>query len=341
VQVKSNPTEHEGIRIFYLRNLSNTLSARCKLAIPTNFPAAFKGEIKDFDYIHIHGHRHALSLIGYYYARKYDIPYLIQAHGDLPYANQKVAVKRIYDTIIGRKILHCAQQVIALNRTEYDCYKKMGVDESKIVIVPNGIDEDISSKMLIKGQFREKYNIKENEKIILYFGRIHKTKNIDMLVETFPQILSGIKVARLVISGPDDGNLADLKQQVQSLGIADRVIFTGYMEDNEKYQVFLDSDVFVTPSFTGFPITFLESLLCGTPIITTANGDNLDWINDNVGRVVNFSTDELRDAIIRLLENDNLYKGYVENGQHMIKETFTWNKVVDQLERDCYKKMNL
>ena len=95
--------------------------------------------------------------------------------------------------------------MIALNRTEYDCYKKMGVDESKIVIVPNGIDEDISSKMLIKVNL-EKNNIKENEKIILYFGRIHKTKNIDMLVETFPQILSGIKVARLVISGPDDGN---------------------------------------------------------------------------------------------------------------------------------------
>ena len=295
-----------------------------------------KKEIKDFDVIHMHNFRSYQNVIAHHYAKKYEIPYVLQAHGSVLPFFQKQRLKKIFDIFWGYKILREASKIIALTKTEAEQYKKMSVDEDKIEIVPNGIDMSEYDILPKRGEFRRKYSIRENEQMILYIGRLHKSKGIDLLVKTFADISKELNNVRLVLVGPDDGYLSALKELIQELKMDDKVVFTGFVSNEEKMAAFVDADVFVTPSFSGFPVTFLEACACGTPIITTNNGDKLDWIHDKVGYIVEYDKEQLRDAIFKVLSDEELRVRFGEEGKRLVREKFGWDWIVRKVE-DIYK----
>jgi len=295
-----------------------------------------KKEIKNFDIIHMHNYRTFQNIVVYYYAKKYGIPYVLQAHGSVLPLFQREGLKKIFDLFFGYRILKDASKVIALTNAEAEQCKKMGVDEDKIEIVPNGIDLSEYENLPKRGGFRSKYLISDDEKIILYIGRLHKTKGIDLLVKAFVDVSKELDDARLVLVGPDDGYLSALEELIQELKVDDKVLFTGFVTNDEKMAAFVDADVFVTPSFLGFPVTFLEACACGTPIITTNNGDELDWIDDKVGYVVEYDKDQLRDAIIKVLRGEGLRKRFGEEGKRLVEERFGWDRIAEKVE-NVYK----
>jgi glycosyltransferase involved in cell wall biosynthesis len=321
----------DGIKTYYFRNLSNFLRVKLKIATPYYLLRSVK-EIQTFDIIHIHEYRTVLSVIIHFYAKKYNIPYILQAHGSVLPFFQKQGLKKIFDLSFGYRILKDASKVIALTKTETEQYKKMGMDEDKIEIVPNGIDLTEYEDLPKRGEFRRKYGIKDNEEVILYIGRLHRTKGMDLLVEAFLDISKEIDGIRLALVGPDDGYRSTLEELIQALKMDNKVLFTGFVSNDEKRAAFVDADVFVTPSFSGFPVTFLEACACGTPIITTNTGDELEWINDKVGYVVEYDKDQLRDAIIEVLSDDNLRKKFGKEGRKLVREEFGWDKVVRKVE---------
>jgi glycosyltransferase involved in cell wall biosynthesis len=299
----------------------------------------FKKEIKDFDIVHMHDGRSYQNIVVHHYAKKYGIPYILQAHGSVLPIFQKQRLKNIYDLFFGYRILKEASKVIAITKTEAEHYKKMGVDEDKIEIVPNGIDLSEYENLPKRGEFRRKYKIKDDENMILYVGRLHKSKGIDLLVKAFSGASKELNDAKLVLIGPDHGYLSVLEELIRSLKVNNKVLFTGFVSNDEKVSAFADADVFVTPSFSGFPVTFLEVCACGTPIITTNNGDKLDWIHNNVGYVVEYDKDQLRDAIFKVLFDDKLRVQFEERCKKLVKEQFTWDKIVKQVE-DLYLSIN-
>ncbi|MCK4731120.1 MAG: glycosyltransferase family 4 protein, partial [Methanophagales archaeon] len=133
----------------------------------------------------------------------------------------------------------------------------------------------------------------------------------------------------------DDGYQSALKGLIQELKMGDKVLFTGFVSNDEKMAVFVDADVFVTPRYSGFPVTFLEACACGTPIITTNNGDKLDWIHERVGYVVEYDKDQLRDAIFKVLSDEGLRSRFGERGRRLTRKEFNWNRIVKKIE-DIY-----
>ena len=288
--------------------------------------------IKYFDVIHLHTYRSYQNNIVHNYSKKYKIPYVLQAHGSVLPFFTKQRLKKLYDLVWGNRILKDASKVIALTKTEAEQYKKMSVDENRIGVVPNGINLSEYENLPDNGIFRSKYGIKSNEKIVLYLGRMHKSKGIDLLVDAFFDISKELNDIRLVIIGPNDGHQQQLLERLQKLDIDDKVLFTGFVTDDEKIAAFADADVFVTPSFSGFPITFLEACACGTPIITTNNGDKLDWIHDKVGYVVEYDKEQLCDAMFKVLSDDGLRRRFGEKGMRVVRQEFNWNIIVREME---------
>jgi glycosyltransferase involved in cell wall biosynthesis len=333
---KENFAVINDIKVYYFKNISNRL-AWARFVLNTGVISALRKNINDFDIIHLHGFRNFQNIFCYYYAKKHNIPYVMQAHGDLPYANQKVLIKKAIDSIIGYRLLHDSSKVIALNKTEADQYKKMGVSENKIEIVSNGIDLLEYKCLPEKGHFRNKHHIHNNEKIILYLGRIHKTKGIDMLVEAYSDLVKDLKESRLVIVGPDDGHLSELKKQTDELGIEDKVLFTGPLFNRDKLTAYVDADVFVTPKFSGLPVTFIEACACGLPIITTTEGDDIDWINDNVGFVVEYDKCSIYQAVLKILQDEKLWNDFSNNGKNLALQELNWDKIVTKMEMDVYE----
>ena len=123
----------------------------------------------------------------------------------------------MYDVVWGKRILEHATKIIALNKMEAEQYKTMGVDESKIEIIPNGIDVSYYGDLPERGSFREKYRIKDNEKVILFLGRIHKIKGVDLLVDAFSEVIRDIDDVKLVIVGPDHGYLSLVEERINDL----------------------------------------------------------------------------------------------------------------------------
>ena len=332
LNVKGNyPVNVEGVKTYYFKNISNTLRWKYKLYTPYYLPFVARKEIKNFDVIHLHEHRTPLAIIVAYYAKKYKVPYVLQSHGSVLPFFQKQKFKKIFDLVFGFKILKNATKVIALTETEKEQYKKMGVDEDKIEIVPNGITLSEYDNLPKRGEFRKKYKIKKNEKIILYVGRVHKNKGLDLLVNSFSKLSKKLSNVKLVLVGPDGGYKPELENLIRVLKIKDKILFTGFVSQKEKLSAFVDADVFVTPCFSGFPITFFEACICGTPIITTKNRDNLDWIK-KVGFISEYNQDSLQKNIYNILSDGRLRKKFGEEGRMLVKEKFGWVEIAKELE---------
>ena len=324
VRVDRLPIYFDGVEFWLFKNIR--LGPSSNFYFAPEFLKTVKNMIKYYDVVHLHEFRHYMSIITYYYAKKYDIPLILQAHGQLPRFLGKGLLKTFFDIIVGYKILKNAAKVIALNDTERIYYKQMGVAEDKIEVLPNGLDLSKYKELPPKGAFKRILNIRDGEKIILYLGRLHRTKKIDLLVEAFYYIVRRLRGndenLLLVIAGPDDGVLSELESLVQKLGISDRVLFTGYLDEKTKLKALVDADVFVTPSFYGFPMTFLESCLTGTPIVTTTLGDYLNWIHNNVGFVSSPTARSLANAIYKLLSDDELRDRFSKKCRELIEKEF-------------------
>lgn len=298
-----------------------------------NMKKQLKKEIKNFDIIHIHDFRTYQNSVIHHYAKKFDIPYILQAHGDIPILTKKRILKKLYDFVWGGKILKDVSQTFALTQTEVDQYRNVGIQTRNIQIVPNGIDLSEYDNLPEKGTFRHKYDIKDDEKIVLYVGRIHETKGIELLVEAFADLINKFNNVKLVLVGPDDGYKQKLLSLINELSINDKVLFTGFVDIHEKKSAFVDSDVFVTPRYYGFPITFLEACICGIPLITTTDGDEIDWIDDNVGYVVECSKNHLAEAIYKIISDKELKMKFGERGKFFIRTQFSWGKIINQIEK--------
>lgn len=304
----------------------------CAFLVTPSIRKWMKFNINDFDLIHMHNFRSYQNNIVHYYAMQHKVPYILQAHGSVLPHFAKIQLKKIYDLVWGYKILRYAAKAIALTSTEVNQYKEMGMDEEKIELIPNGIDLSEYKSLPERGQFRKRYNIKDNEKIVLFLGRIHKIKGLDLLVDAFADLLRDIKECKLVIVGPDDGYLPSLKKQTVDLEIENRVLFTGPLYGQDKLKAYVDTDVFVLPAvYDCFSVTLLESMACGTPIVTTNNGDKLDWIHNRTGIVVDYEKTQIKNALYKILTDDTLRKSFGEEGKRLVRETYNWDSIVEQI----------
>jgi glycosyltransferase involved in cell wall biosynthesis len=273
----------------------------------------------------------------HHYARKYNVPYVLQARGSLPRIGAWQKLKWVYDIFFGYRLLRDASKVIALTRIEAEQYKRMTVPEEKIAIIPNGIDLSEYAELPSKGAFKKKFNIPEDKKIILYLGRIHKTKGIDFLVKAYAHLINGMnfKDAVLVIAGPDDGFLDEVKSLVQFLGISRLVMFTGPLYGREKLGAYVDSEVVALPSrYETFPNVVLEAYACSKPVVASNVGAIPSIVLHGETGLLFQAGDVkgLANAIAYMLTHPEESERMGCNARRLVEEKFSIDRVVTQLE---------
>ncbi|MDV2481658.1 glycosyltransferase [Methanoculleus sp. Wushi-C6] len=326
-------TEVDGMGVYYFENLRKYApTVVTPPVVPYRMPAVARKEMKQFDLIHIHDHRTLLTVTASHYARRYGIPYVLQAHGALPQDTGSTRMKRLFDLLWSEKVILGAAGVIALNETEAERYRALGVDEEKIAIVPNGIDLAEYPDLPARGAFRAAWEIDPAAKVVLYLGRLDPTKGIDLLIRSFKEVARKFDDAVLMLVGGDMGYNDEFRRRVSELGLEDRVIFTGFVSKEDKMAAYTDADVFVTPSFTGFPVTFLEACLCGTPIVTTGKGDLLGWVDNTVGFTADYTPEALAGAIGRLLADDALRAEFGRQAKELVRTKYNWQAIVHDIE---------
>ncbi len=229
-------------------------------------------ELKQFDLIHFHCYRSFQNAVVAYYARKYGVPYIFDTHGTLPRLFGKRFFKMIYDHLVGYRMLRGASHFIAetdLGRKEYIEY---GARPEQVSMLFHPVDTDAFERLPEKGLFRKKWGITES-KIVSYLGRLHEIKGPDFLIDAFSEILKVDSDVRLVMIGPDDRFREKLEEQIDRLGIRDKVLFTGYLGFKDKVSALVDSDVLAQPSKYENTLAWstMEAILCNVPIVACNN----------------------------------------------------------------------
>ena len=328
----------DGVSVYRFPVVSEKLT-NYNIVIPVvNFLPWVKDRIETYDCIHIHGHKNPYSMVVHHYAVKYDVPYVLQAHGSLPRIGSWKRLKRVYDVLFGYRLLRDAAKVIALSRVEAEQYTRMGVPEEKIAIIPNGIDLSEYAVLPSRGAFKKKFGIPEDEKIILYLGRIHRIKGIDFLVRAYAHLRNEMNCrdAVLVIAGPDDGYLKEVQELTAALGVWDSVMFTGFLSEKDKIVAYVDANVVVNVEpLNVYGLVPLEAAACGTPVIVSKGNAINDVVHDGkFGFSVKYGDiNGLAETMCKMLVNYGLQREMGRNGRKFIFENYNWANIVTKLER--------
>jgi glycosyltransferase involved in cell wall biosynthesis len=214
----------------------------------------------------------------------------------------------------------------------------MGISDSKIATIPNGINLQEYTDLPRRGSFRRKFSIDEDAKIILFLGRIHEIKGIDFLVKAYAYLLEKLKFkdSLLVIAGPDDGYLVQLKRLLSSMKMGtDDVLLIGPLYGRDKLEAYVDADVFVLPSrYETFPNVILEAYACFKPVIAS----NVESISDivvcgetgllfPVGNI-----QELAEKISYMLTHSQEAEEMGHRARKRVEDEFSIDKVADSTE---------
>ena len=174
---------------------------------------------------------------------------------------------------------------------------------------------------------RQKYGLPEN--YLLYLGGFDQRKNVLTLLKAFAQLAKDSR-AFLVVAGrlPEKGSdfFPDPRPIVQELGIEERVVFTGWVPEEDKPALYSRARALVFPSlYEGFGLPPLEALACGTPVIASNRG-SLPEIVGNGGLLLEPDDVEgLAAAMGKLLSDDTLWEDLREKGlAHAAR--FSWEK---------------
>jgi glycosyltransferase involved in cell wall biosynthesis len=290
---------------------------------------------KNVDIVHMHVYRTFQNAILYFFCKTFSIPYVMDAHGAVPYHENKKFLKRVFDFVIGKRILRDAKHLIAetiVGRDEYLSIMPSLVTEEIIVLSPP-FDTDEFLSLPDKGLFREKYQINPNLKVVMFLGRIHYIKGNDFLIKGFAEALKHRPDLFLILVGPDDGHMEECKKIVNELNISSNVLFTGFLGGEHKNSALIDADIVVQLSrFEQGAWAPLEGVLCKTPIIVTADtGTGEDVKRIKAGYLVDFDNNEmLANTIIDILNNYDDAKKLTNKARDYIIENLSMNARIDE-----------
>ena len=330
----------DGVEIHRVRNLSNYL-AWGRAFLPLGFGRQLRASLSHADVAHLHEFRSYQNSVALPLMEKMDVPFVLTAQGGLPRIMGRHSLKVLYDQMVGQRILRNAARLHALNEMEREQFIDLGVEPERVASLPNGVDlEQYRSLPPVNG-FRARFGIPEGVPIVLFLARVNKIKGVDFLVSSFDLLRRVSPQAVLVIVGPDDGYLTEVKRQVQTLGISNQVRFTGYLDGDDKLQAYQSASVYVLPSaYEMFAITLLESLACGTPIIATDRCGLADFVRQNdLGSIVNYGdVGGLQNEITRILSRPQDVQRRAGYGRQYVLDNFGWDSIAEnwlKVYRDC------
>lgn len=285
--------------------------------------------IKNYDIIHLHELRSYQNNIITKYAKKYNIPYVLQPHASTPKNVNKSLIKHAYDFVYGNNIMKNAATTIAVSQEEAYYDKLMNAKDVRVIY--NGMNIDEFEKLPPKGSFKNKNNIKS--KYILYLGRMDELKGINYIIEAFSQLPPKYSDYKLVIAGKITDYKKELDKIIKTNNLENKVIFTGFVKEEDKISIYHDAELFVNPVkyMGGVSITVFEALLSNTPVIVTKESGELVEKMD-AGTIVEYGdVESLKNEMIRSLEDENLRKKQITNAQKYIRENLDWKSVSEKI----------
>lgn len=201
--------------------------------------------------------------------------------------------------------------------------------EKPIFVVPNSIDADEFKTLVHPDIFYQYFPHTRHKKIILFLGRIHPVKGLDLLIPAFAQAQAQYPDIHLVIAGPDsEGYLAKVKQLIHGYRCQDSVTFTGMLTGSLKLSALVASDIYVSTSYSeAFSISILEGMVSGLPCVITTGCNFTEAGDFGVTIVVEPKIEKIRDGLLDCLKNPLEAEMTGQRARKFVLENYTWEQM--------------
>ncbi len=290
------------------------------------------------DILHLHISFPYFPEIGALISKIKRIPYVAHVHLDPDYRTPFYPFYWLYLRLSTHMVLKFSDAVIVPTKS----YKELlGVKYGKknnVFVVPNGIDFNAfttlpSSKI---------------ENTILHVGRINPQKGLDLLITAMKKVVEDLPDSKLEIVGnprfpSEEKFMKSLHKMIGSYGLNDHIFFRGNVSHKTLLKLFSEATVFVAPSrFESLGVVLLEAMALEVPIVASNIPEFREIAGDVALLVDAYDSDELANAVINMLTDDELRKKSTRKGIEKVKK-YTWKRAHEQvfsIYKRCLKKFN-
>ncbi len=200
----------------------------------------------------------------------------------------------------------------------------------KLRIVPNGVD---LGRYQRGGQELSRLSFAApDEKMVLFVGRLVQEKGVHLLIDAIPKILHYYDRVKFIIAGRGPAE-EYLKNKAGDLGIADRIYFTGYIDDETRDFLYREAAVAVFPSlYEPFGMVVLEAMAALTPVVVADVGGLSEIVHHEVNGLKFYvgNANSLADNILRLLHGPDLAARMAVEAKCEIPSRYTWQEIARQ-----------
>ena len=300
------------------------------------FGARVRGPLTDAlaraDVCHIHGVWNVPEWWASYLARAAGVPYVISPRGMLqPQAMQRGRWRKAAAfALLDRRNLTGAALLHATSEQEAGAIRALGFGVP-VAVVPNGVDLDKARES--SGGYRARLGIPADAFVVLFLGRMHRIKRLDLLADAFADARTTHPHMHLVLAGYDEDVL--VPDLLERLGAdADHVHATGAIHGADKWTLLKDADVMVQCSDSeSFGLAVVESLASGVPVVATRT---CPW-SELEAREWGFWVEQTAPAIaaaIRTLADDGVRRARMgERGAAFARDQYSWDAIAPEMAR--------
>jgi glycosyltransferase involved in cell wall biosynthesis len=294
---------------------------------------ALRSEVAEHDVVHIHGLWNRVVWAAASEARRSGVPYVLSPRGMLEDAAlaHRSWQKRLACALVERQTVQGAALLHATSEREVETLHGLR-GRAPIVLVPNGIEppEVPGSGFQVPGsgfQVRRHLGLPENAPLIVFIGRLHPIKRLDLLIDAFALLRARHPDARLVIAGPDEAGLRS-GLDARAGSAAGAITWLGAIDETKRDSLLRETSALVLCSDSeSFGMSVLEAMASAVPVVVTRTCGWSDVERYGAGHLVEQHADAIADALASLLDNPSAASAIGLRGRTLVLSKYRWDTV--------------
>ena len=240
------------------------------------------------------------------------------------FLNNKRALINPFRNLLIKYFLNKLEQIITVSKAQEFILNSNGIKNT--LTINNGISECNDSINLNQiEEFKHKYNISNDEKVLLWAGRLSKEKGADQVEKVLMRLIDNNFKVKLLLAGGDVFNNPKLE---------DYIISPGWLNQEQMRVVFDIADLVLVPSIypDPFPTVVLEAMQSGTPVISTCFGGACEAVSNNVtGIVINpFNIDIFFTSVKKIISNEKTHQSMSIESKRKFKKFFSIDSCINK-----------
>lgn len=310
---------YEGVRVHYAAR------AFPQLFFNAAVTDALHAALSRSDLCHIHGLWTVPAWRAARAAQQFGVPFIVSPRGMLQPAalRRRRWRKRLAFELFDRHHLSQAVRLHATVEEEAAVLREL-VDPARVVTIPNGVD--LAGADRARAGARLRLGIAAGDPLIVFVGRLHPIKRLDLLTDAFTLVRERHPAATLVLAGPDEGGLAPIAARLAKLGAAVKVV--GILADEEKWALLQEATALVLCSDSeNFGTAVVEAMAVGRPVVVTQTCPWREVADERCGLWVPQDSRSMADALSSLIADPALAESMGARGAKVARDRYDWRRI--------------